>query len=353
MMFSKRLENLTPYVPGEQPQDRQYLKLNTNESPFPPSPRIEGFLRDFDIEALRRYPDPEFSKLRKRIAVRFGIKQDQVFVGNGSDEVLAFSFFSFFDSSQGKLLFPEFTYSFYSVYCDFFGIEYEKIPLTKEFQINLDDFLETRNACGVIFSNPNAPTGLLVPYEKVSDLLEKFPGDRVVVIDEAYIDFGGDSAVGLMDKYPNLLVIRTFSKSYCLAGLRLGFAMGNERLIQALFAAKDSFNSYPVDMLAQSIGEIAISHESYYSAIQNKIISNREVLAHALKENGWEVLDSKANFVFVRKEGMTGKEIYLKLKQRGILVRYFDVSGIMDFVRITIGSRDQMDALLGEINQCC
>jgi len=350
-MFSKRFKNLTPYVPGEQPQDRQYVKLNTNESPYPPSPEIEGFLREFHIEALRRYPDPEFSNLRERIAARFKIKKDQVFAGNGSDEVLALSFFSFFDSSHGKLLFPEFTYSFYTVYCDFFGIAYEKIPLTEEFQIDMDAFSERTDACGIIFSNPNAPTGLLVPRERIEDLLAVFPGDRVVVVDEAYIDFGGDSAVDLINRYPNLLVVRTFSKSYCLAGLRLGFAMGDTGLIRALFAAKDSFNSYPVDMLAQRIGEIAIADESYYAAIQNKIIANREYLAHALQEIGWEVLPSRANFLFVRKEGISGEEVYLKLKQRGILVRYFNISGITDFVRITIGTRDQMDALVDEVKR--
>jgi len=351
-MFSKRLNDLSPYVPGEQPQDRKYLKLNTNESPYPPSPKIKGFLENFDIENLRLYPDPQFSNLRDDIAACYGIKREQVFIGNGSDEVLAFSFFSFFDSSVGKLIFPEFTYSFYSVYCDFFGIEYETVPLTRSFQIDADAFVRRGDSCGVIFANPNAPTGVFLPFEAVNELLDKFPADRVVVVDEAYIDFGGKSAVSLIDRYPNLLVVRTFSKSMCLAGLRLGYAMGNEALVKALFSAKDSFNSYPADMLSQKIGEIAINDQTYYRSFVDKIIRNREYLSQALDESGWEVLPSMANFVFVRKNGVSGEAVYLKLKEKGILVRYFDRRGITDFVRITIGTRDQVDALLGEIRQC-
>ncbi len=338
-------------MPGEQPRDRQYLKLNTNESPYPPSPRIKDFLENFDIQHLRLYPDPQFLKLRDKIAVCYGIKSDQVFIGNGSDEVLALSFFSFFDSSNGKLIFPEFTYSFYPVYCDFFGIDYRTIPLTRAFQIDIHGFIKRGDACGVIFSNPNAPTGVCVPFEEIIALLDKFPTDRVVVVDEAYIDFGGKSAVSLIDRYPNLLVSRTFSKSMCLAGLRLGYAMGDANLVRALFAAKDSFNSYPVDMLAQRIGEIAISDQPYYRVIQDKIITNREYLSRVLVEAGWEVLPSKANFVFVRKDGISGQEIYLKLKEKGILVRYFNISGIRDFIRITIGTKDQIDTLIREIKK--
>lgn len=351
-MFSKRLNNLTPYVPGEQPQDRKYLKLNTNESPFPPSPEIKHFLENFDIEHLRLYPDPKFSTLRDEIAACYGINREQVFIGNGSDEVLAFSFFSFFDSADGKLIFPEFTYSFYSVYCDFFGIEYETVPLTRSFQIDADAFAGRGDACGVIFANPNAPTGVFLPFEAVSNLLDKFPADRVVIVDEAYIDFGGESAVSLIEQHPNLLVVRTFSKSMCLAGLRLGYAMGNEALIKALFTAKDSFNSYPADMLSQKIGEIAISDRTYYRRLVDEIVRNREYLSQALDESGWEVLPSMANFVFVRKNGIPGETVYRTLKEKGILVRYFNRRGITDFVRITIGTRDQVDALLDEIRQC-
>ncbi|MBW1863092.1 MAG: histidinol-phosphate transaminase, partial [Deltaproteobacteria bacterium] len=327
-MFSERMERLTPYVPGEQPRDRKYLKLNTNENPYPPSLQIEEFFKNFDIERLRLYPDPMFNDLREKIAERYEVKKGHVFVSNGSDEALSFSFYAFFDSRKGKLLFPEFTYSFYPTYCSFYGIEYEKIPLGHNFSVDIDGFLEKRGSCGVIFPNPNAPTGICLPIEKVIYLLENYPQDRAVIIDEAYIDFGGESAVRLIDEHKNLLIMRTFSKSMSLAGLRLGFAIGDKTLIDALFTVKDSFNSYPVDMLAQTIGEIAATDETYYRSITERIISTRDYLTSELKKLGWNVLPSKANFVFAEKKGVPGAEIYLKLKERGILVRYFDIEGI-------------------------
>ncbi len=351
-MLSQRVKKLTPYVPGEQPQDRKYLKLNTNENPYPPSPKIEAFLKKFDVERLRLYPDPQFKDIRETLAQQFGITKEQVFLGNGSDEVLAFVFYAFFDNTNGKLMFPEFTYSFYPVYCDFFDIDYNKIPLSDNFEINIERFLDGSESCGIIFSNPNAPTGIFLPLEKIKKLLSVYPKDRVVVIDEAYIDFGGESAVNLINEHKNLLVIRTFSKSMCLAGLRLGFAMGNDILIKALFSAKDSFNSYPVNMLAQNIGEIAVLDTDYNQMILDKIIRNREYLSRELKIMGWDVLPSKANFVFTRKPGISGKEIYQKFKKMGILVRHFGIPGIDDFVRITVGKMEDVDSLLKAIKEC-
>jgi len=349
-MLSTRMKRLTPYVPGEQPQDRSYIKLNTNENPYPPSPKIAAYLKSFDIEKLRLYPDPLFTNLRQAISERYGIDKAQVFVGNGSDEVLAFAFYAFFDSARGKLLFPEFSYSFYPVYCDFYGIDYQKIPLKTDFTIRTDDYLR-HPSCGMVFPNPNAPTGVLMPLDTITELMTQYPGDRVVLIDEAYIDFGGESAVSLIDRFKNLIVIRTFSKSMSLAALRLGFAMGDETLVNALFSVKDSFNSYPADLLAQQIGEIAIRDTAYYARITEKIIQSRENLSRQLREMGWDVLPSGANFILAGKAGLSGERIYTLLKQNGILVRYFHIEGIKQFVRITIGTDEDIRALIGAIKR--
>ena len=345
-MLSERLKKLRPYVPGEQPQDRTYLKLNTNENPYAPSPRIRTFLQDFDVEHLRLYPDPLLGGLREKIALRYGIDRDQVFVGNGSDEVLSFAFYACFDGIRGPLIFPEFTYTFYPVYCDFHGIAYKKIPLDRDFSIDTRRFLETPNSCGLVFANPNAPTGMSLSLDKIVHLLENYPRDNVVLIDEAYVDFGAESAIGLIKDFENLLITRTFSKGMSLAGLRLGFAMGSQTLINALFVVKDSFNSYPADSLSLKIGEIAIGDEDYYRGITEKIIAAREYLSSELQKLGWCVLPSKANFLFASKEGIPGQTVYSRLKAEGILVRYFDIEGIRDFVRITIGKPEDMEGFV-------
>ncbi len=349
-MFSERFKGLKPYVPGEQPGDAEYIKLNTNENPFPPSPRIREVLSTFDLDGLRLYPDPLFKKLRKKLADKYGLTPGQVFAGNGSDEVLSFVFYAFFDSRNGNLLFPEHTYSFYPVYCDFYGITYEKIPLNPDFSIDPDSFLNRKETCGLIFPNPNAPTGILMPLASIENMMENFPENRLVAIDEAYIDFGGESAVSLINKYDNLLVIKTYSKSMSLAGIRLGYALGCEKLIDALFAVKDSFNSYPIDVLTLKIAETAVSDMGYYDGINRKIIENREKLTVDLRRKGWDVLPSSANFVFARKEGYSGEHVYRKLKEKGILIRHFNMDGIRDFVRITIGTDSMMDALMSVLN---
>jgi len=351
-MFTERLKNLTPYVPGEQPQDRQYIKLNTNENPYPPSPAVADYLKQVDVDSLRRYPDPLFTDLRAALAERYGVGADQVFVGNGSDEVLSFMFYAFFDSRNGPLLFPEFTYSFYPVYCDFYAIAYEKVPLLDDFAVDLNGFLDAGTSCGLIFPNPNAPTGIFLPLARIEALLESYPRNRVVAVDEAYIDFGGESAAGLIDKYPNLIVVRTFSKSMSLAGLRLGFAMGDQALIKALYTVKDSFNSYPVGTLAQRAGLLAVKNRVYYDDITARVIATRESFSAALDRLGWLCLPSAANFVFASKKGVSGKEVYRTLKAQGILVRYFSVAGLEDFVRITIGTPAEMDALVAAIESC-
>jgi histidinol-phosphate aminotransferase len=276
MHFSERMKRLKPYVPGEQPQDRKYLKLNTNENPYPPSPQVKKFLENLDPDRLRLYPDPAAIRLREKIGERYGLDKDQVFVSNGSDEALSFCFYAFFDSLKGKLLFPEVTYSFYPVYCDYYGIEYEKIPHTEDLAVSIEEFVKRKSSCGIVFANPNAPTGTYVPPKEILYLLEHYPPEKAVLIDEAYIDFGGESAVPLLRDHKNLLLVRTFSKSFSLAGLRLGFVMAAEELIEALTTVKDSFNSYPVSTLAQRICEIALSDESYYRSISNRIAAVRE-----------------------------------------------------------------------------
>jgi histidinol-phosphate aminotransferase len=347
-MFSKRLNKLTPYVPGEQPQDRTYIKLNTNENPYPPSPKIAAFLPSVDPEVLRRYPDPQFIGLRKAIAERYGVRPDQVFAGNGSDEVLSFIFFAFFDSRRAPLFFPEHTYSFYPVYCDYYNIGFQRVPLAADFSIDLKDYLDNPS-CGVIFPNPNAPTGIALAAEGIGAFLEVYPDDRVVVVDEAYVDFGAQSVVSLLDKHTNLLVVRTLSKSMSLAGLRLGFAMGHPDMIKALYTCKDSFNSYPLDALTQQIGILAMKDADYYDTITARIIRTRENFADELRNMQWHVLPSAANFVYASCPGSTGEDIYRALKAQGILVRYFSTPGLTEFVRITIGTEDEMARLVAAI----
>ena len=349
-MFSERLKRLSAYVPGEQPQDGKTIKLNTNESPYPPSPGIGDLLAGFDAERLRLYPDPQAKRLREKIAEVYGVEREMVFVGNGSDEALSFCFYAFFDSSRGKLLFPAFTYSFYPVYCDFYGIDSERVPLDGGFAVRVEEFLG-RDSCGVIFPNPNAPTGIALPLERIEYLLDNYPKDKPVIVDEAYVDFGAETALPLLSEHPNLLVVRTFSKSMALAGIRLGFVIGHKSLIAGLTTVKDSFNSYPVSILSQLIAETALQDGDYYCAMRQKIMATREVFSHELHGLGWEVLPSKANFVFARKRGMSGGDIYRNLKRKMILVRHFDADGIRDFVRITIGTDEEMKALLDELRQ--
>lgn len=344
-MLAGRMNNLTPYVPGEQPQDGVYIKLNTNENPYPPTPRIKEFLSGMDIARLKLYPEPTSKLLREAIAEAEGLSPEKVFIGNGSDEVLSFVFFGFFDGANGPLQFPEFTYSFYPVYSQFYDIPYTKVSLRDDFSIDINDFAST-GTTGIILPNPNAPTGIGLPLADIRKLLEKTDRDRLVAVDEAYIAFGGETAVPLIEEFDNLLVIRTFSKSSSLAGLRLGYALGNEKLVNALTTVKDSFNSYPVDFMAQKCGELAVRDIEYGRDVIQKIIATRERFVGEAAKLGWYILPSSANFVFARKDGISGKEIYTKLKERKILVRFFDKAGISDFVRITIGTDSEMDSLL-------
>lgn len=345
-MFSKRLKGLVPYTAGEQPQDRSYLKLNTNENPYPPSPLVQEVFDHYAASDLRLYPDPSCEKLRDIAARELGLTPANIFVGNGSDEVLSFVFFSFFDSAEGPVLFPEYTYSFFPVYCNFYGIDFKRVSLEADYSFDPGRFLDERRFCGLIFPNPNAPTGCAISRSQIEALLDKVPDDRVVVVDEAYIDYGGESVVSLCAERPNLLVVHTFSKSRSLAGMRLGFAYGARELIAALNSAKDSFNSYPVDRVAQAVGIAALSDEGYYRSINRRIVETRESFTRSLAGVGWRVLPSRANFVFASHPSLPGKEVYVGLKERGILVRHFAVPGIDQFVRITIGRPEDMERFL-------
>lgn len=345
-MFSKRYSGLRPYVPGEQPKDRPYIKLNANENPYPPSPAVKRALEAFDPARLALYPDPDANELRASIAamVGHGATSDMIFAGNGSDEVLSFVFYALFDSDK-PLHFPEHTYSFYPVYAGYYGIPFVKTRLKPDFSIDADALVEGESS-GIIFANPNAPTGIFMGIEDVRSILVRYPADRAVVVDEAYIDFGGETVVPLIREFPNLVVIRTFSKSGCFAGARLGFVVANPEVIRAILTVKNSFNHFPVDALTQTIGIAACSDPDYYRSINGRIMRTRDAFSSGLVSSGWDVLPSKTNFVFARKPGRTGREVYEAIKKEGILVRHFDIPGISDFVRISIGTEGDMEALL-------
>jgi len=340
--WSKLTKALSPYVPGEQPQDRKYLKLNTNENPFPPSDKVLTKVKDSVSDALRLYPDPNASRLKKAIANYYGIKEDNVFVGNGSDEVLAFSFLAFF-KDKAPLSFPDITYSFYPVYCDIFEIESSLFSLDKDFSIDINKIPEKSG--GIIFPNPNAPTGICLNLSDIETILHRFP-NIVVIVDEAYIDFGGISSITLTEKYPNLLVVQTFSKSRSLAGLRVGFAIGHLGLIQALNRVKNSFNSYPLDNLAIEGAIAAIEDNEYFTHCCEAIIETRDYLIKELVSLSFQVLPSKANFLFVKHQKLDAALIYRELRENGILVRHFNKPTIDNFLRITIGKQEDMHLLV-------
>ncbi|MFW6208019.1 MAG: pyridoxal phosphate-dependent aminotransferase, partial [Spirochaetota bacterium] len=285
-LVSARAKALTPYTPGEQPQDKQYIKLNTNENPYPPAPGVRTLLQDYRAEELRLYPDPQSLRLRQAIAQRYQLSPEEVFTGNGSDEVLAFIFYAFFDADNGPVLFPAHTYSFYPVYCTYYGLEYQKIPMNRDFSVSLEGFREHRQYAGVIFPNPNAPTGIALTRGQIADFLQSSREDRVYVIDEAYVDFGGESCSSLVREFPNLVVVHTFSKSRSLAGLRLGFALGNPELIKTIFTVKDSFNSYPLNRLSQELAIRALKDEAYFQQIRDQIVtfSENEMVVNAMRE---------------------------------------------------------------------
>ncbi|MFD0913663.1 histidinol-phosphate transaminase [Methylophilus luteus] len=341
--WSEIVHALTPYVPGEQPKIQNLIKLNTNENPYGPSPRVIAALQAEAGDSLRLYPDPDSSRMKAAIAEYHGLHTNQVFVGNGSDEVLAHIFQALL-KQELPLLFPDITYSFYPVYCGLYGIEYETVPLNARFEIAIDDYLRPNG--GIIFPNPNAPTGIPLPVAEIERLLQANK-DSVVVIDEAYVDFGTESAVALVNRYPNLLVTHTYSKSRSLAGLRIGYAVGDAGLIEALIRVKDSFNSYPIDRFAEAGAIAALQDEAYFQHTRQQVINAREQLVSDLQALGFEVLPSGANFIFARHAGYTGEQLAAGLREQAVIVRHFKKPvRIADFLRITIGNDAQNQALI-------
>ena len=362
--WNERTRNLKPYVPGEQPRDRKFIKLNTNENPYPPSPLVIEAIQKAAGEKLRLYPDPSCTELREAAALRFGVKADQVFASNSSDEILAFTFAALF---RETLLFPDITYSFYPVYADLWDIPYRTVPLKADFSIDISPYLETvsqGDSGGIIFPNPNAPTGIAVTLEDIRKATQEAERNkRVLVVDEAYIAFvdedgqtrqGIGSALPLIREFSNLLIVRTLSKEASLAGLRVGFAIGAGELIEGLCRVRDSFNSYTLDRLAQAGAAAALADTAYYKEINRRIIATRRRVSLGLQAMGFRVLPSQANFIFASPPdeylrsggGRGGQDFFTALRERGILARYFNKPRIADYLRISIGTNEEMDAFL-------
>lgn len=343
--WNRLVHDLEPYVPGEQPKDQRYVKLNTNECPYPPSPAALDAIRAEAADTLRLYPDPSADAFKDAVADYYGVGRQHVFVGNGSDEVLAHVFHGLFNPDL-PLLFPDISYSFYPVYANLYRLTVETIPLQDDFSLNLDSY--PRKNGGIIFPNPNAPTGSAVGLAAIESLLQANTGS-VVVVDEAYVDFGAETAIPLVQKYPNLLVVQTLSKSRSLAGLRVGFAVGHPDLVEALERVKNSFNSYPLGRMDIAGAAAAMRDRAYFESTRQKIIQTRERSVQQLRALGFSVLPSAANFVFARPPAGNAEAVYMGLRQRGVLVRYFNKPRINEYLRITIGTDEDMSVLLQQL----
>lgn len=341
------LRRLTPYTPGEQPRNQAYIKLNTNESPYPPSPGVLAVLNRAEGENLRLYSDPEAVELREALAARYGVERENVFVANGSDEALSFAFLAYAADGRG-VAFPDISYGFYAVFARLYGIPVRQVPLRADFRLVPEDYNHLHRT--IVLANPNAPTGLALSRDEVEGIVRANP-DAVVVVDEAYVDFGGESCVPLTKKYPNLLVVQTYSKSRSMAGARLGYAIGDASLIQDLETIKFSTNPFNVNQLTMKAGAAALAEQSYYDENCKKIMETRDYTTRELEKLGFTVLPSKTNFIFAKKPGLAGAALYQGLKERGVLVRYFDKDRIRDYNRITIGTREQMDILLEKVRE--
>lgn len=340
--WMKNLRNIEPYVPGEQSKDKDIVKINANENPYPPSPKAVEVLKSFDTNKLRFYPSTNSTKLKEAIAKYYKVDVSNVFVGNGSDDVLAVAFQSFFNSEK-PIVYPDLTYSFYPVWCSLFGIKYKNYPVGDDFRINPEDYKEKNG--GVVIPNPNAPTSLGEGLDFVEKILN-YNQDSVVIIDEAYVDFGGTSSIPLIDKYENLLVTGTFSKSRSLAGLRIGFAIGSKALIDVMEAVKNSYNSYTVDSLSIEMGAASIEDDEYFKSTCKKVIKTRERVTLELEKLGFDVLDSQTNFIFVTHNKHNMKSLFEYLKTQKVFIRYFSLPRIENYVRITIGTNEEMDIFL-------
>lgn len=370
------MNNLHPYVPGEQPKDRVYIKLNANENPYAPAPSVQKAVTDFvqsHPEKMGLYPDPDSNELHAAIAdmlnktggvlcrakvdgdkvtpseqdkIPFTVTPEMIYSGNGSDEVLSFVFYAFFDSST-KFVMPEFTYSFYPVYAGFYNIPMDNVPLNSDWSLNKDEMLKraAANRGGIIFANPNAPTGIGLKREEVRQMLLKASKDEIFIVDEAYVDFGGESCIPLLNEFKNLVIVRTFSKSLCGAGMRLGYIVANPELVNIVTTVKNSVNHFPIDAIAQVAGNAACKNPAYYVETSKKVAEERDKFYTFLKEKGFYVIESQTNFLFAKKDGISGDELYRKIKAEGLLIRHFSTPGIEDFVRITIGTKEQMNEL--------
>ena len=385
MLTSSRMQGLHPYVPGEQPKDREYIKINANENPYPPSPEVQKAVIDFvqnHPEKLGVYPDPDSNELHAAIAdmlnktggvlcrakvsasgevspadqdnIPFTVTPEMIYSGNGSDEVLSFVFYAFFDSSK-KFVMPQFTYSFYPVYAGFYNIPMDNVPLRADWTLDTDEMLKRAagNKGGIIFANPNAPTGLGLTREQVRQMLQAASSDEIFIVDEAYCDFGGQSCIPLLKEFKNLVIVRTFSKSLCGAGQRLGYIVANPELVNIVTTVKNSVNHFPIDAVAQVAGVAACQNPAYYAECAKKVADQRDSFYNFLNDKGFYVLKSQTNFLFAKKDGIAGSELYKKVKEEGILIRHFNTPGIEDFVRITIGTKEQMEKLKSIIEKIC
>lgn len=342
MSWEDNVRKVVPYVPGEQPTNKNIIKLNTNECPYPPAPKVRELINDMKYEDFRLYPDPEAKSLVNVLSEYYGIPSDQVFVGVGSDDVISMAFLTLFNSDK-PILFPDITYSFYDVWADLYRIPYKQIPVDDEFKIHKEDYYGENG--GIIFPNPNAPTGVLEDLDFVEDII-KHNQDVVVIVDEAYIDFGGKSALPLIDKYDNVLVVQTFSKSRAMAGMRIGYAFGSKKLIKYLQDAKFSFNSYTMNRPSLALGTAAVEDDKYFKDTCGKIIATRERVKKEFTELGFEFPDSKSNFIFAKHKEKSGQEIFDALKSNNIFVRHWNSPRIAEYLRISIGTDAEMDAML-------
>ena len=347
--LGRQAASLEPYVPGEQPQDRRYVKLNTNECPYPPSPRVAQILAGHDASVYRLYPDPEAADLRQKVANYYGVSPSQVFVGNGSDEALAFAFFAFFDRGD-PIRFPDPSYGFYPVYADLCGLKANAIPLREDFSISPGDYFDGQGH--ILIANPNAPTGLCLDRQQIEDILKANP-DKLVMVDEAYVDFAGEgiTSLPLVSRYDNLLVIGTFSKSRSFAGMRLGYAISTPEIIAGIERIRYSFNPYNVNKLTQLAAIASLEDDAYFKSALEKVKATRERVTGRLREMGLRVLSSGANFIFAAHPKLSGREFYLALREQGILVRCFNHPRTLEFARISIGSDEEMNALLNAVEQ--
>ena len=343
--WKDNLRTIDPYVPGEQPQLKDMIKLNTNENPYPPSPKVKEVLQRFDLDTLRLYPDPDSTLLVEAIAKRYNVENNQVFVGVGSDDVLAIAFMTFFNSKK-PILFPDITYSFYDVWAALFNIPFERPALDDDFNLVAADYYKENG--GVVIANPNAPTGIMQNEEFLRDVIEH-NRDVVVIIDEAYVDFSGKSALSLTKEYDNVLIVQTFSKSRSMAGMRIGYAMGNPELIKAMIDVRFSYNSYPMTRISVALGIAAIEDEDYFRKTTGQIVETREWTKERLTELGFTFGDSKTNFIFAKHATVDAEEIFAKLREKHIFVRHFNSERIKNYLRISIGTREEMEKFIDEL----